>query len=170
MQKNGTDCFGIFQVPSATARTSRPVAFVTAHSRIPYWKKIPFQKTSSTHRPTSSNKKHFLSAFHTTVFTAAFFIQAHKEYLRKLTVSESTIFLRVCFPRLPTLSQVPPVYSRHSLFGCKSTGFLCRLYTSVTAHRSIAQFQVFTALCTCLFPFVLHLWLSLNRRFVHKKK
>ena len=34
---------------------------------------------------------------------------------RWVSRSNPTIFLRVCFPGLPTLSQVRPVYSRHSL-------------------------------------------------------
>ena len=99
----------------------------------------------------NSQAKHFLSALHTTVFTATFSGSYLNKDFRWVSLSNPTIFLRFCFPILPTLFQAPPVYSRHSLFGCKSTGFLCRLYTSVTAHRSIAQFQVFTALCTCLF-------------------
>ena len=61
--------------------------------------------------------KHFLSALHTAVFPAAFSISALKEDFRKLRDSASAIFLRVCFPGLRILSQVPPVYSQHSLYG-----------------------------------------------------
>ena len=50
MQKNGAESFGICQVPSATARTSRSVAFVTAHSSIPGRRKLlsPFQDSQHT--------------------------------------------------------------------------------------------------------------------------
>gem|GEM_PF-6686348 len=58
----------------------------------------------------------------------------------KLTVLSSTIFLRSVYPVLPSLSQVVFLYARTS-----------RPYKNTTAHRSIALFQVFTALCTCLF-------------------
>ena len=61
--------------------------------------------------------KHFLSALHTAVFAAAFSVSFPNAVSRLVCVSNPTIFLRVGFPSLPTLSQVPPVYSRLSLHG-----------------------------------------------------
>jgi len=85
-------------------------------------------------------QKHFLSALHTAVFAAAVTVQAYKEDFSQLTISSRTIFLRSVYPVLPSLSQVVFLYARTS-----------RPYKNTTAHRSIALFQVFTALCTCLF-------------------
>jgi hypothetical protein len=87
----------------------------------------------------NAKQKHFLSALHIAVFAVAVTVQAFKEDLRKLKISSRTIFLRSVYPVLPTLSQIPPPKTRSS-----------RVFGSVTAHRSIALFQVFTALCTCL--------------------
>ena len=88
-------------------------------------------------RAENSQAKHFLSALHTTVFAAAYSGSPLYNSYRYLTDSLSTIFLRVCFPGLRMLSQVPPVYSQHSLYRFWRTVFLCRLYTSVTAHSSM---------------------------------
>lgn len=104
-------------------------------------------------RAENAPEKHFLSALHTAVFTATFSGSLLFENYSELTVSSSTIFLRVCFPGLPTLDQVPPVYSRLSLQGFNEPFHSRRLYTSVTAHSRVSPFQVFSAPHHCLFPF-----------------
>ena len=91
-------------------------------------------------RDENSNQKHFLSALHTAVFPTACYSSVLVLGSRILILMISTIFLRACFPLLPSLSQVVFLYARTS-----------RPYKNTTAHRSIVQFQVFTALCTCLF-------------------
>ncbi len=54
----------------------------------------------------NSHPKHFLSTLHTAVFAAAVTGSASGENYRKLTIWESTIFLRHVYPVLPMLFQV----------------------------------------------------------------
>lgn len=73
-------------------------------------------------------------------------LHAIQQYLppRSGYMVTATFFCESVYPFFPSPNcrtfqtiPIPPVYSRHSLFGYSRTVFLCRLYTSVTAHSSM---------------------------------
>jgi hypothetical protein len=106
-------------------------------------------------RAENSQAKHFLSALHTTVFTAAFSGSYPNKDFRWVSLSNPTIFLRVCFPVLPTLFQVPPVYSRIH-FTDSEEPFFSAVYTLPSRAQQYvcpsipAPYPVFSILSTAL--------------------